>query len=97
MTTKAKPKNLADFKNAFDPDIIVPRKLQAVIDAMLKEGAETWEYETEVVKRSGVSQTHIARYRGQFDKHIVEVRESGRQARRVWFASIKVAATARGE
>jgi hypothetical protein len=92
-----KAKNLADFKNVADPDVIVPRKMREALAAMAKEGPENWEYEGDFIKRACVSNFHCARYREQFIEHVIEIRENGKASRRVWFGSAKVAAKARGE
>lgn len=93
-----KAKTISDFKDAHDKDVIVPRKIQAALDGMLKTGTEHWEYESDVVKLAGISQTEIARYREQFVKHIVVAPAvHGKGTRNVWFANAKVAAKLRGE
>ena len=87
-----KAKSLADFRAAHDPNVIIPAKIRAALDAMLKEGPEQWEYELEFMKRAGISQTQIGAFRPQFEQHIVTTGSTGRQnAKRVWFADPKVA------
>lgn len=97
MTTKAK--TIADFRNAHDKDVIIPRKIRAALEAMLKVGVENWEYESDFVKLAGISQTDVTRYRGEFLKHIVVApsTHSRTSKRNVWFASVKIAAQLRGE
>jgi hypothetical protein len=94
-------KTLADFRSKFDRDIVVPGKIKAALATLGKEGPEAWEYEGDFIKRAGVSQTDIGKYREQFAKHIVVAKEVGRSTsgngRRVWFWSAGVAAKARGE
>lgn len=92
-----KPNTLADFKAKFDQDVVVPNKIKAALAALGKEGQEAWEFEMDFVKRAGLSQTQLGTYRGQFEKHVVLVRETGRSERKVWFADAKVASKARGE
>lgn len=88
----AKIKTLEDFRSAHDNNIIIPNKIRAALAAMLKEGAEQWEYEADFQKRAGISQTQIGAYREGFTDHIVEAPGlGGRTARRVWFADAKVA------
>jgi hypothetical protein len=95
MTAKAR--TVADFRENFDKDVIIPRKIQAALDAMLKEGAENWEYDADFVKRAGVSQSDMGRYRAQFEKHVIlTANVNKRGPRKVWFASAKVAAKLRG-
>lgn len=88
----AKPKTIADFRSAHDPNVIVPNKIRAALAAMLKEGTEQWEYELDFLKRSGISTTQLGQFRDQFADHIIEASgSSGRNAKRVWFADAKVA------
>lgn len=96
-TTKPKGKTLADFRNTYDRNIVVPNKIRAALTQLESEGPESWEYELDLMKRAGVSQTDIAMFREQFQGHIVEARAIGGQSKRIWFASAKVAAKARGE
>lgn len=88
---------LSDFKAQFDQNVVVPNKIRAALAALQREGAEAWEFESEFVKRSGLSQTQIATFRAQFEKHVVVVRATGRNERKVWFANPKTATKARGE
>lgn len=95
---KATAKTLNDFRAAHDRNVIVPNKIRTALDAMQKEGPEHWEYEADFIVRAKISQTDIGLFRDQFEAHIVET-DKGKASRgkRIWFASIKVAARARGE
>ncbi len=96
-TTKPAFKTLADFQAAHNPDVKIPAKIKAGLAALLAEGTESAEYETEFAKRSGISPTLIGKYREQFTKHIVVVRsERSSTQKNVWFADTRVAAKARG-
>lgn len=86
-------RTLTDFRAAHDKNVIVPNKIRAALEEMLKEHPENWAYEAEFMKRAGLSQTDIGMFRDQFSEHIVET--SGKNAKRVWFASAKVAAKVR--
>lgn len=89
---KSKPKSLADFRNAHDPNVMIPKRIAEGLAAMLKEGKENWEYEIDFLRRCGLSTTQLAQYREQFAKHVVETyATSSRSARRVWFADPKIA------
>jgi hypothetical protein len=94
-------KTLADFRSKFDRDIVVPGKIKAALESLRKEGPQAWDYEGDFIKRAGVSQTDIGKYRDQFVQHIVVAKEVGKSTqgngRRVWFWNPKVAAEARGE
>ncbi len=87
----AKVKTIADFRSAHDANVIVPNKIRAALAAMLKEGAEQWEYELDFIKRAGVSNTQMGMFREQFLDHVIEASVNGRNPKRVWFADVKVA------
>lgn len=90
-------KTLADFKAAHDRSVIVPNKIRVALAAMLKEGPEQYEYETDFIKRAAISQADMGEFRDQFVKYIVMTAAvHGRAGRRVWFADPKVARLARG-
>jgi hypothetical protein len=97
MAAAKKPTNLADFKAQFDPTVVIPNKIKAALASLLKEGKEAWEFEQDFLKRANLAPPHLAQYRTDFEKHIVRVRERGRNERTVWFADQKVATEARGE
>lgn len=97
MATAKKANTLADFKSQFDPATVIPNKIRTAIASLGKEGQEAWEYEQDFLKRANLAPPHLAVYRTQFEKHIVEVRERNRNPRKIWFADVKVAARARGE
>ena len=92
-TPKPTGKTLADFRSAHDKNVIVPAKLKKALADMEAEHPENWAYEGDVIKRAGISQTEMSAFRDQFAEHIVET--SGKTAKRVWFASTKVAAKVR--
>ena len=92
---KISGKTLADFRSTHDPDVVIPAKIKKALASMESEHPENWEYEADFLKRSGLSTTQLAHYRPQFDGHIVET--TGRNPKKVWFASKKVAEKARGE
>jgi hypothetical protein len=94
----SKIKTLADFRSAHDPNVIVPNKIRAAFAAMLKEGAEQWDYEGDFTKRADISQTQLGAFRELFIDHIIEAPSgsAGRTGRRVWFADAKIAKKLRG-
>lgn len=97
MTSTKAPRTVSDFRAAHDPNVIIPNKIRTTLDAMLKEGKEHWEYESDFIKRAGLSQTHLSQFREQFADHVVETpHTNGRGPRRVWFASKAVAKAMRG-
>lgn len=96
--TKPIARTVADFRAAHDPNVIVPAKIRNAVEAMLKEGKEHWEYESDFVKRANISQTQLSQFRDQFSDHIVETpHTNGRGPRRVWFADKRIAKSMRGE
>jgi hypothetical protein len=93
-----KPKTLADFKAAHDPNVIVPNKIRATLAAIEKTGPEHYEYEGDFLKLSGLSTTQLAMFRDQFAAYIVEApMGNGRKSvKRCYFGNVKVAAKLRG-
>lgn len=95
---KSQPRSLADFRALHDPNVIVPNKIRAALAAMLKQGPEHWEYESDVVRLAGISNNQIGAYREAFLDHIVETSATDRRTpRRVWFADPRVARKVRGD
>lgn len=88
------PKNsLATFREAHDRNVIVPRKIKTALAELLKAGNENWVYESDLLSLAKISTTDLAMFREQFAAHIVET--TGKNPKRVWFASPKVAEAAR--
>ncbi len=92
-TPKPTGKTLADFRAAHDKNVIVPARIKKALADMEVEHPENWLYEGEFMKRAGISQTDLGMFREQFAEHVIET--SGRNAKKVWFASTKVAAKVR--
>src|ERR1700721_715723 len=65
MTAKKKPNftSLSAFQAEFNPDIKNPSKIKAGLAALLKEGKEAAEFETEFCARCGVASSQIGKYR----------------------------------
>lgn len=98
MASKVAAKTLNDFRSEFDPDVKIPAKIKAGLAALLAEGREAWEYESDFMRRCpGIGNGNFAKYRSQFEKHIVVVKQDGKNPKNVWFADAKVAAKARGQ
>jgi len=91
--TKKPVNDLSAFRASHDPNVIVPAKIKAALAQMLAEHKEAWRYEADLLKLAGISTTQLALFRGQFEAHVVETK--GNNAKRVWFADAKVAASAR--
>lgn len=95
---KTTAKNVASYRAAHDPAVIVPTKIRAALAAMLKEGPEQWEYESDFIRRAGIAGLQMPQYRDKFADHIVEAPGAhGKTPRRVWFANAKVAAKVRNQ
>jgi hypothetical protein len=80
-TAKKTVKDFDTFRKSHDKNFIIPAKLSAAIEALGKGG---WEYEAEFIKAIPVSTTDCARFREQFNEHVVVV-ESGRK--KIWCGS----------
>lgn len=93
MTIKGKGRTLSDFRAAHDRNVIVPARIRKALGDMEAENSENWCYEADLIKAAGISQTDVGMFREQFADHVVET--GGRNTKRVWFASAKVAAKVR--
>jgi hypothetical protein len=76
-------KGIADFRNLYDKDTIVPLKIRAAIKRLTPSG---WEYEMVFAKDAGVGSADMATYRDQFADYVVVTRD-----RKVWAGSVKLA------
>ena len=96
--SKAEPRTLAMFRAAHDKNVIVPNKIRAVLEQIRKVGPEHHEYEADVIRMAGISQTDIGLFREQFEDHIVVTASTpgNRNPKRVYFGDPKVAAKVRG-
>lgn len=74
---------MSDFRNAYDLNTIVPKK---VAEGFRKLGSG-WLYESEFVKLSGLTLKDISAFRDNYSEHIVVVRDS----RRIWVGRKSVA------
>lgn len=86
-----KAKTLADFANAHDKNVIVPKKIKDALDKLGKDG---WEYEPEFMRLAGVSVTDFARFREQFEAFYVVVGGS-KSSKRVWAGTAATASAMR--
>jgi hypothetical protein len=106
--TKTRPdsaparKTVATFRELHDRNVIIPKKIRETLDAMkAKDGPEAWEYEADFIRLAGIGGSDLNAHRDEFAEHIVEAKPIGkgntRSPRRVWFATVKAAKSARGE
>jgi hypothetical protein len=87
-TTAKRPpagKTLADFRSAHDKSYVVPHRIR---EALAKLG-DSWEYDAGMLKLAQLSTTDLAAYRDQFRDHIVMT--NGRNPKRVWCGTVKLA------
>ena len=84
-----KGRTLDDFRAAHDKRVIVPQRIKTALSQL----GDSWEYENEFIRRSGVSQIDFAAYREQFRDFYVEVPgTNGMRPKRLW-AGTKAFAT----
>lgn len=74
-------KTLADFRQTYDKDTIVPAKVREAIGRL---GSGGWEYEVDFAKMAGVSLYDLGRVRDRFAANIVSI---GRESKRAWAGS----------
>ena len=82
--SNAKARSLADFRETYDKDTIIPKKL----DAAIAELGDGWLYESEFVKLAGVSYMDLTAFRDAYSTHIVYIK---RDSKRVWAGTPEVA------
>lgn len=76
----ANGKDLDSFRAAYSRK---DRAVRAVREG-LKALGESWEYESDFIKRCKLSTTDFCAAREGFMDHSIEVRAKGRNTRRVW-------------
>lgn len=89
LPTTAKGRSLADFRQEYDKDFIVPKKIESAIADLGKDG---WEYEVQFAKLAGLSLADLGNYRERYSEHVVTIKRDGRRA---WAGSPKTAAAMR--
>lgn len=77
-------KSLADFKQTYDKNTIIPRKIKAA----LKELGSAWEYEAEFIKRAGINYTDMNTFRDMFDDHLIFIK---RENKKIWCGTLAFA------
>ena len=77
---KSSGRTLDDFRSVYDKDTIIPAKIRAA----LAELGESWEYESEFVRRAGLSYADLSAYRPMFEAHCIHIR---RDDKRAWAGS----------
>lgn len=73
-------KSLDDFRAAHDKSYIIPKRLNEALEKL----GESWMYEIDFCRMSGVSTIDLASYREEFEDFWVEVSTGNRTPKRVW-------------
>ncbi len=96
--SKVEPRTLATFRQAHDRNVIVPNKIRGALEQIRKVGPEHYEYEVDLIRMAGISQSDMGLFRDQFEDHIVltSTTPGNRNPKRVYFGDPKVAAKVRG-
>lgn len=84
---KAAGKDVEVFRQIHDKAYRVPKVVKAALDEL----GESWEYEAEFLKRSGISVADLAVFRDQFSQHWFEAKTANRNTKRVWCGTVKLA------
>ena len=86
--SKRTGRSLAEFKQAYDKDTIIPARIRAA----LKTLGNGWEYEVQFAKSAGVSLSDLGNYREGFADHWHQIKADGRK---VWSGSRAIIAEIR--
>lgn len=81
--TKRAGRSLAEFRQTFDKDLIVPSRIKAALAAL---GSDGWDYEVGFAKLAGLNLSDLGNYREKFIDYVVPIRE-----RRAWAGSKSLA------
>ena len=76
-------RSLQEFRNTFDLETIVPKK----INVALKQLGSGWLYEMEFCKSADITSTQISNFRDRYSEHIVCIRDR----RRIWVGKKNIA------
>lgn len=85
----AKGRSLSEFREEWDKDFIIPKKIKAGLEAL----GDGWEYEPAFAKLAGIGLIDLSTYREQFADFLVIV--GGRSGKRVWAGTKALAAKMR--
>lgn len=90
-SAKTPGRSMSDFQATHDKNIVIPTKIKAALAAI----GEEYRYEFEFLKEAGISINDLARFRDQFDGHMVVVRTRDSKPKNVWFGTTANADKAR--
>lgn len=83
------------FLTTHDKGTKVPRKIDATLALMKKEGADRWEYDADFRSLTGLAVADLAAYRDRYAKYLVYVPaqtgKSGNNARLIWCCTPELA------
>ena len=82
-------RSLSEFRSTFDRDTIFPKKIDAALTQLGKDG---WAYEVEFAKLAGIGLAQLATYREAYAEHVVPL---NRDSKRAWAGSKAMAAKMR--
>lgn len=89
LPSASKGRSLSDFRQEYDKDFIVPKKIEGALAEIGKDG---WEYEVGFAKLAGISLADLGNYREKYAEYVVVIKRDGKRA---WAGSPKTAATMR--
>lgn len=72
----SKGRNIDQFAESHDRTVIIPKKIKSGLSAL----GDSWEYESEFIKRCKLSNKDISDYREQFKEHVVDLTADRRRA-----------------
>ena len=81
-------RSLAEFRQTYDKDTIVPAKIKAALKVL----GSGWEYEVQFAKLAGLTLADLGNYRDQYADYVVTLRES----RRAWAGTVATARAMKG-
>jgi len=89
----ASKKGREAFLSTHDKGTKVPRKIDATLAAMKKEGADRWEYDADFRALTGLTPADLGAYRDKYAKHLVWApSEKGKSnARLIWCCTAELA------
>ncbi len=96
IVRKAVGKSLQTFRDQHDRSVIIPKKLNAGLEALVDEhGQPGWEYEVEFLRLCQLRAQDVTPFREQFAAHIVVVRSAHRHPTHIWAKTPALAAKLR--
>lgn len=83
-----KGNDFSAFQAQYDKSFIVPKKIKEGLEAL----GDSWMTEVDFIKLAGLSTADLAKFRDQFEPHIVLTNaQHGKDKRRLWAGTTKFA------